>query len=782
MMSGQRHFLGLSAVAAISFGAIAHAADQPAPGVAAASDQLQEIVVTAQKRSEALDKVPISVTAINQATLNQQGVKDVMDVARLVPGLSLQASDELGDTNISIRGITSDTGAQTTGVYIDDTPVQVRQEVVSSNPYPKIFDLDHVEVLRGPQGTLFGAGSEGGTIRFLTPSPGLSTFSGFIRSELAFTDGGAPSYELGAAVGGPIVEDKLGFRASGWYREDGGYTTRINPVDGGVEAHDANGADSKVAKVAFKFAPNDNLIITPSVYYQDIHTADRSFYWESAGPFNELSQIPQPHSDKFVLPSLTAEYDFTGVTVKSITSYFKRSVNDVFDATSFELSGLIPINGQDYGGITLPGHPGYLSVGSYHQAQNDWTEELRFSSPDDSDSAWSWVGGLYYGHSIATSKEQYAEPFDEVANYLSRIYGYGPGDSLSYFGEAPVDGKYSYVDRFVVRETDKAVYGNLTYAATDQLKIAVGLRVAQSGFDYTDFQDGPYGTAAPTTDSGSQHETPVTPRFNISYQITPDQMIYATAAKGYRIGGANEPVPADICRNSLHALGLSKSPDTYNSDSVWSYEGGFKGKLFDNHVQIEGSLFWINWDAIQQQVYLPECGYYYTANLGTATSRGFDLQAQWAVGGGLILSGTAGFTDARYSKSVYDKNNILAKAGDSLATPEWSATLAAEYNFTIDAETDGYARFNYQFSGPYYRTGSDQTFSYEPNTRNAPATHYVTARVGLKRDGWDVAGFIDNLLNSRTSLYRYQDTEFSPGLRDLTFRPITVGMTAEYKF
>jgi iron complex outermembrane receptor protein len=778
MMSGQRHFLGLSTVAAISFGAIAHAADQSA----ASSGQLEEIVVTSQKRSEALDKVPISVTAIDQAMLDKQGVKDIGDVARLVPGLSLQASDELGDTNISIRGITSDTGAQTTGVYIDDTPVQVRQDVVASNPYPKIFDLDHVEVLRGPQGTLYGAGSEGGTIRFLTPTPNLSTYSGFVRSELAFTDGGAPSYELGAAVGGPIVEDKLGFRASGWYREDGGYMTRVNPVDDHVEATDANGSDSKVAKVAFKFAPTDDFSFSPSVYYQDIHSADRSLSWEGQPPFTELAQIPQPHSDKFVLPSVTAEYDFSAFTVKSITSYFKRNVNDTFDATSFELSGLIPFNGQDYGGITLPGHPDYRSVGTYQQGQNNWTEELRFASPDDSDSAWSWVGGFYYGHSIASSGEQYAEPFDQVGNYLSRYYGYGPGNSLSYFGEAPVDGKYSYLDHFVVRETEKAAYGNVTYAIQDDLKVSVGLRVAQSSFDYVDNQDGPYGTAAPTTDSGSQGETPVTPRFNITYQMTPDQMIYATAAKGYRIGGANEPVPVDVCRRSLDALGISKAPDTYQSDSVWSYEGGFKGRLFDNKVQVETSIYWINWNAIQQQVYLPDCGYYYTANLGTATSRGFDLQAQWAVGGGFVLSGTAGLTDTRYSKSVYDNNNILAKAGDSLATPEWTATLAAEYNFEITADTDGYARIDYQFSGPYYRTGSAQTFSYQPNVRNAPATHYVTTRVGIKRGSWDISGFIDNVLNSTTSLYRYQDTQYSPGLRDTTFRPLTAGVTAEYKF
>ena len=774
---------GIGALLLLATQAARAEADQPPPtSTAGSADQLQEVVVTAQKRSELLLEVPISITAIDQATLDKQGVKDISDVARLVPGLTLQGSDELGDTNISIRGIVSNTGAETTGVYIDDTPVQARQEIVGSNPYPKIFDLDHVEVLRGPQGTLFGAGSEGGTIRFLTPEPGLQDFSGYVRSELAFTLNGAPSYELGGAVGGPIVPGVLGFRGSAWYREDGGYTTRVDPVTGQTEATDANSADSKVAKLAFKLAPTDNLIIEPSIYYQDLHSADRSLYWESAGPFIEFSQIPEPHSDKFVLPSLSAEYAFDAFSIKTITSYFKRDMNDTFDATAFELSGLIPFDGQDFGGITLPGYPNYFSRGTYHETQNNWTEELRFTSIDDPDARLSWVAGLYWQHNIAADVSLFQEPFNEVGNYLSEYYYGIPGNSLSYFGEAPVDGKYSYLDHFVGREQDKAIYGNVTYAILPDLKASVGLRVARSTFDYIDYQDGPYGTAAPSTDSGAESETPVTPRFNLSYQINPDEMVYATAAKGYRIGGANEPIPADICANSLKSLGISSAPLTYQSDSVWSYELGAKGKMLDDHLVIESSLYWINWTNIQQEVYLPDCGYYYTGNLGTAVSRGFDVQAEWSVGGGWVLSGNGGLTDARYTKTVLDNGNILAKSGDSLATPEWTATAAAQYNFKLHGDASGYARLDYQFSGPYFRTGSAETFSYEPSTRNAPATHYFTMRVGVTEGGWDLSLFADNLLNSRTSLYRYQDTVYSPDLRDETFRPFTAGMTAEYKF
>ena len=739
---------------------------------------IEEIVVTAQKRSERISRVPISITAIGRAQMDKQGVRRIEDLARLVPGLHLQPSTQPGGTNISIRGITSDTGAQTTGVYIDETPVQARQEVVFSDPYPKVFDLDRVEVLRGPQGTLFGAGSEGGTIRFITPQPSLTQYSGYLRSELGFTVGGDPSGELGAAVGGPIVPDKLGFRVSLWDRVDGGYIDRIDPVTGQRTQSNANSENSTVFRAALLLQPIGDLTIEPSVYYQRTRREDRDYYWESVGPFNELSQIPQPHTDSYVLPSLNLGYDFGDFTATSILSYFHRTVDEIFDATSYELSGLLPD-----GGISLPGDPSYLSRGLYHQTQHDWTEEFRLTSTDSPDSRFSWVLGVYYQHSDSADGNLFAEPFDQVSNYLSQYYGYGPGNALSYFGEAPVAGRYSYVQNIDVTEIDKAVFGSLTYRLTPTLRLSAGLRVARSEFSYHDFQDGPYGPAAPTFYQGGQSETPVTPRFSLSWQVTPTQMLYATAAKGYRIGGANESVfGVQACEGDLAGLGLKDVPPTFQSDSVWSYEGGIKGSFFDQRLRLDASIFWIDWSGIQQQVYLPHCGYYYTGNLGNAVSRGFDIQATYNAAPGLVLSGNAGLTDARYADTVLVSGNVIAKQGDSLATPEWTATAAAQQNINLPHEARGYARIDYQFAGPYYRTGSADTFSYNPYTRNAPATNFVSLRAGVIRRGWDISLFINNLLNSRTSLYRYQDVVGSPGLRDLTYRPLTVGLTAVKTF
>jgi iron complex outermembrane receptor protein len=747
---------------------------------------LEEIVVTAQKRSERLSKVPISITALSRAQMDKQGVRSIQDIARLVPGLSLQTSDELGDTNISIRGIVSNTGAQTTGIYLDDTPVQARQEVVFSDAFPKVFDLDRVEVLRGPQGTLFGAGSEGGTVRFITPAPSLTTYSGYFRSEFSFTDGGSPSYETGGAMGGAIVPGKLGFRFSLWDRQDGGYIDRVDPVTGQVAAHDVNDGNSLVSRLAVAWQANDDLVFTPAVFFQRVYNGDRGFSWEDAPPnygmpappFTTYAQIPQPSNDTYILPSLNIGYDFGGFTFTSVSSYFRRAYDSTFDATSFELSGLLP-----NGGITLPGVPNYLSVGSYLMRQSNWTQEARLTSTGTPDSTFSWVGGIYFQNNVSRNDNTYNEPFNQVSNYLSQYYGYGPGNAQSYFGEAPVGGKYSYIDRYALMETDIAVFGNLTYQPLPGLKFSAGLRISRSKYAYDDFQDGPYGPAAPTGYSGSKAELPVTPRFAISYQITPQQMIYATAAQGYRIGGANESVAGiQACAGDLAALHLTDVPHTFNSDSVWSYELGDKGSFFGDRLRVDASVFWINWKQIQEQVELPTCGYNYTTNLGEAESRGFDIQADWAAANGLQIGGNAGLTDARYTTTVTEAGKVLAQKGDSLPTPEWTATLNVQQDFDLPRNANGYARLDYQFSGPYYRTGSAQTYAYDANTRDAPKTNFMSIRTGVRKSGWDLSLFIDNVLNSHVSLYRYQDTVTSPGLRDVTFRPLTIGITAVKKF
>ncbi len=297
----------LAAAAAICAAGTSHADTTPAEETAG---PLQEITVTATRREESLSRVPLSVTALTQDAMDLRGIKDFQDVARFTPGVNI---DNSGTNNISIRGIASSGGAGTTGIYIDDTPIQIR--ALAFNPddaLPKAFDVDRVEVLRGPQGTLFGAGSEGGTVRYLTTQPSLTTNSFYSREEVSFTEGGAPSYEGGIAAGGPLIDGTLGARLTVWYRRDGGYIDRIDPTTLALQDKNANFDETVLYRLAAVWAPNDHWTVTPSIYYQDRYRNDVESYWpiySNPGNNQFVSADPTQRTDpdRFYLPALKIE-------------------------------------------------------------------------------------------------------------------------------------------------------------------------------------------------------------------------------------------------------------------------------------------------------------------------------------------------------------------------------------------------------------------------------------------------------------------------------------------
>lgn len=736
-----------------------------------------EIVVTAQKKSERISKVPVSITALNQQALDDRGVKSMADIGRLAPGLSFQTTSFLGETNVSIRGVSSIVGTPTTGIYIDDVPIQALSiSGQASNTYPKVFDLDRVEVLRGPQGALFGAGSEGGAIRFITPQPSLTRYSGLLDSEIAYTDRGDPSYELGGAVGGPVVDDKVAFRASAWWRQDGGYVDRLSPDTGKVVDSNANWSRSKVARLALLLSPTENLKITPSIYYQDVYQNDKSFSWEGQPSFSSINKIQQPDSDEFTLSSLNIEYDLPKLSLTSITSYFDRNNSHNDDYSYFEAAE------YQGGPITIPGLPGFVSTNRTVTNQHNLTEEFRAASTDSRGAKLSWVGGVFYQN----DRQGFRQSIDEDIDALSEaIFG---GPALAVFGEGPVGpgNAYSYLEHgaFVIDEV--AAFGNLSYHITDKLKATAGVRVAHNRFSFVDAQDGPEA-GGPHRFTGAQSETPVTPKFGLSYQFAPETMVYAGAAKGYRIGGANESLATNLtCAPSLQTLGLTDAPAKYYSDSVWSYELGAKSRL-PNRIVVDASLYWIDWSNIQGNVFLPSCGYSYTTNLGQAVSRGFDLAVQMPVIAGFQFSATLGYDDARYSKtssvaSASGAPTILAKYGDEIGVPAWTATVSGEYGFALIPNYETYVRADYTLTGAYHRTPSATVFGYDPGTRDAPATNLVALRAGLRDRRRELSLFVNNLLNSTTSLARIHPLARAPGYTDLTFRPLTVGLTGRYRF
>jgi iron complex outermembrane recepter protein len=789
---------------------------------ASAGTGVSEVVVTATRRSESLSKVPESVSAFTAAKMDVQGIKSFADLAKFTPGVSFDEARH----DVSIRGITSKAGSGTTGIYIDDTPIQIRAlGLNANNTLPAVFDLDRVEVLRGPQGTLFGAGSEGGTIRYITTQPSLTSFSAYGHGELAFTEHGDPSYEFGVATGGPIIPDQLGFRISAWGRRDGGYIDRVDYQTLNATDKNANRTDTYVLRAALAWAPTADLLITPGIDYQkrDQHNYDN--YWvgiSNPGNGKFLNGTPDRMADpdEYYLPTLKIEYNAFGLKFTSNTAYFNRveRVNG-YSATLYNLSYFqhyteagtdpqgtacgeggpicytlvppptpgdpMPVPGQllTATGLFLPGLPKYISHNIITNTQQNFTQEFRVQSTDPN-AKLNWVAGLFLALNNQRSTEEIRDP--QLPQLTQLLWG---EDMITAWGENLLPNGDDYINDTQGHDRQVALFFDGSYNITDALKLNVGLRYAWTHFDFHNLNDGPQDLldngGVPARVSGSKDETPFTPKVGISYQINPDDLIYATYSEGYRIGGATPPLPVAACGGPF--------PTSYNSDTVRNYEIGTKDRFFDRSVQVAISGYRIEWDNIQQAIYVPACGIQYTTNVGHAVSQGFDMQAQWLVTHGLELDMTVGYTDATYTSNAFDtlSGALLALKGDALDVVPWTVTLAGQYNFTV-ADMPAFVRVDYEFNSkrttplpsedPKTAIVSPDGNFYDPGLVPDPETHLVSMRTGLTIKKWNVEFYIENLFDSHPRLNLQHQDSTTALFEAQTFRPRTFGLSASYHY
>jgi outer membrane receptor protein involved in Fe transport len=682
----------------------AGAAEQNVPatagGAAAPRAELQEVVVTAQRREEALSKVPISVTALTQVDMDEKGIKDFIDIARYTPGVSI---DNSATNAISIRGISSSAGPGTTGIYIDDTPIQMRS--VGFNPddaLPKTFDLERVEILRGPQGTLFGAGAEGGAVRYILTQPSVSTASSYLRSEVSYTEHGEPNYELGVALGRPVIDGTFGVRASVWYRWDGGWIDRVDPTTREVTEKDINHAGTLLARLAATWQPAVSVSVTPSILYQNLKKHDDSTYWPAysdagAGHFNTATPETVPNYDEYYLPALKLQWDLGKSQIIGDASYFHRKQTTAYQGTVYDLSyyqtagayfgypclptpaaidtcpGPVPL--IDGNGIHLPAQfANYATPNFMNNSQENYSAELRWQSSDES-ARLHWTAGVFWQLAKQESLEELRDP--QINAMYTYLYGtdaislYCPPDPVACPGppdfatstaspdySCPMNAAYPaipacdiYYNKNTTFDRQIAFYGELSYAFTDWFRLTVGERFSHTEFSLTHNADGlenfgPY----PGEVRASQKESPNTPKVVASFQVDPKNLFYASYAKGFRVGGGNAPLPS-YCHDDLVAAGYPNgAPLTYKSDSTENYEIGSKNTLGQS-LRIATSLYYIKWNNIQQNLYVAgNCGLQFTDNLGEAVAWGGDLQAELALGQVRIDFAT-GYTSARYTRN-----------------------------------------------------------------------------------------------------------------------------------
>ncbi len=779
---------------------------------------LEEILVTATRHEEGISKVPVSVTAFGQEAMDLKGIKDIQDVVRFTPGIAI---DNTGTNTVAIRGISSSGGAGTTGIYIDDTPIQIRSiSFNSEDTLPKTFDLERVEVLRGPQGTLFGAGSEGGTVRYILAQPSITSASTYARSEVSYTEHGAASYEAGIAKGGPLVDGVLGVRASAWYRRDGGWIDRVDPFSRQPVDSNSNRVSTAVLRLAALWQPASNVSVTPSIVYQNSQRHDQSTFWQSYsdvehGQFNNAYPGRNPVSDRFALPALKVEVGLGKATLISNTSYYNRREVTGYDGTTYNLSFYQqfgwPAAANAFGvyvpfldpnvyplvsdrGINLPAAlQGYRSNSTVTNLQNTFTQELRVQSQDPS-SRWRWTVGAFYSRSRQKSVVEQYDP--NLNQLLQGLFGVNVADL--FFGFDLLPNGDSYYGRVDSTEWQLAGFGELTYGITDKLQMTLGGRVSKTSFDLKQSADGPpnYG---PSSSVAGQSETPVTPKLSLSYQATPNHLLYATYAKGFRPGGGNSPLPS-TCGPSLDALGYAngEAPLKYDSDTTQSYEIGSKNNL-GNVIRIASSVYYIRWNGIQQNLFLPGCGFQFTDNLGTAVSKGFDLQAESTLGTHFKADLALGYTNARYVK---DSRGGLALSGNAVSgatasgavgtSPPWTVALGIEY-FINGTREGPYARIDYQYQSrnPWLAPPQDPKSSqYNPYVYTLSATKFVSLRSGTSFGPWGISFFVDNLFNTHTTTnygiwginpYYPGAAPVPPAYNNFSFRPRTFGLTATYR-
>lgn len=787
-MSSHKPYCTLLALGCLSVGAGRIAAAADVPQSTAQSDVIQEIVVTATRREQALNDVPLSIVANDQASLDKQGVRSADDLMRLTPSITFGQGGQYygtGQTNISVRGVQSTSGVPTTGVYIDDTPIQTRTGVSPSltNAYPKVFDLDRVEVLRGPQGTLFGTGSMGGAVRFITPNPVFGNPSLYARSEMNWTEHGGTGYEVGLAGGTPIVEDVLGFRASFWHQREGGYVDRLDRVTKEVTERDINSEESDVGRVALAWRPIDNVTITPSLFFQKVHIHDSSLVEVATSDVhgndyrNSLYALPQPHTDRFYLPALKIEADFGDATLISNTSYFTRKTRTTSDDTSLNLALW-----GGYSGSSIP--PEFASNTANTASatrQKNWTQEIRLQNT--AGERLNWVVGAFYSN--GTTRDAFdGENADllQMINYGLLNAGEAPVSSIEEFlGADLYQGLYVVSQRSRYKDVQKSVFAQADYEIIPRLKLTAGLRYTDATFDYRNFVAGPlYATDVGTTTTLKPKSQDVTPKFGVSFQVNDDNLVYANAAKGVRGSSVAEP-PGANCADDGATLGFDPlTPRKIDGDSLWSYELGSKNQLFGGRMAIDAAAYHVNWKKVQTNVLLPQCQVSTTMNLGKAEIDGVDVSVMVVPLQGLTLGAAVSYTDARYTSALAVGEEVIRRKGEPLDVPPWSMHFSGEFEFTV-SERDAYVRADYtRNTHDGTRLDLDSPLV-DPDIPRAPTNSVLDLRAGVRFGELDLSVFANNVLNDDPLLSLGHDAPGSGFYRSTTTRPRTIGLTATYR-
>lgn len=768
-------------------------------GAQTATGGLEEIVVTATKRSESQQTVPLSMTTFGSVALEQKAIETFFDYATKVPNLAFAPTgDGVGTARtIAIRGIS---GSNVTGFYIDDTPLPDSID-------PRVLDVEHIEVLRGPQGTLYGARSMGGTVRLITKTPNLNDFEATVHAGLSKTSNtDRPNYTGDAIVNIPLSEGRVAVRLSGFYDSEAGYFTRNYCTDpatagttclpltttGKTTVNNVGQVQTYGGAISFTIKPNDDLTITPRLMtqretYNGFPMADVLSYPSNgygypvpSGSVEQLTlptlkprsftqgrmfNVPEGGYDTWDLASLTLKWRTDVGEFVSSTSYFGRKVFETEDETEFVWAAIT----SGAGGAPAPGP--ISEVKNYQR----FAQEVRFASSLKGPT--QFVVGAFYSDLHGRLPFAAYYPPATVPGLDNTLGGQNNPDYADLI----------FTQDFHTEIKEPAVFGEVSLQATDALKITAGLRWYQVKTTSFGYEEGlaTGGGPAILSPQVTSTESGVNPKIEADYHLSPDHMIYALASKGFRPGGlvpivpAGQPGTGTDCVAALAAQDPGvKLADTrsYQSDTLWNYEIGAKTGWLDHRVTLNAALFDIRWKNIQQAVLL-NCGFQFVANAGAAESKGGEIELRAKATDRLELSFGVGYQDAKITEA--GASSPQAVGSPVYQVPDWTGNGSVTYTVPLSGEWSMLGGVDFAYIGRSFSGNNDPI-----NPRERPAYNLIDARLSFTRRGLEIALVGKNLSNEAANLgdSRSIAAEVPGRPRLFVNQPRTIGVEVRSRF
>jgi len=768
---------------------------------------LEAVTVTAMLREQEIQDVPFSIAAATATVLRARGADNIEAVAANVADFSVQNLGP-GQSQPAMRGVSSGQVArdqpgvkEEVGAYLDDAAISLSL----FTPDLDLFDVSRVEVLRGPQGTLFGSGSLAGTVRYITNQPQLGASSTFGEAEISAIGSGAPGNNAKLGFNVPLG-DQVALRVAAYSNRRGGYMDAVQP---NLKINqDVNGGLRSGIRAAFLVAPSARFSLTPRLVYQDVkmdgwnridafnilanpYTTTRTPV--TLGPRQLFTQIGEPFTDKFLLADLNLKYDLGGVSLTSITAYTHRDVLVTRDATA--LTGSIT-----GGSIGLPANIYTLDAPLDDSTTSKvWTQEVRLSGGSD---RVKWlVGGFYSKNKRHYAQDLFVSRFDTLAApILGAPYGFTRGL------RAPKDHLFWSNLSYDLRQT--AVFGEATLSVGPRLALTGGLRYYDFDESRDQIFDGIFGNdntgTSLVSQPGSTKANGVAPRFIASYKVSDAVTLNAQASRGFRLGGINDPLNVPLC--TAQDLATFRGHDSWKDETAWNYEAGIKSQVMGGRGSINLSAFYMDVSDLQLTVTAGSCSSRLILNAPKAHSAGVELEVAATPDEHWDLSASAGINDSKLGST------LTTGAGDTLpgivdgnrlpSVPQFQAAAAATYGWTvrasrvyfstsyqhvgsrftlIDDESRGYGTVDLNSFGSHTIGGplTQSTFTFNPEL---PAYNLVNLRVGLSRNTWEVALFGNNLTDERAFLALDRERGKRARVGYLTNQPRTYGVTLRFNY